>query len=152
MAINAESQTSLSAGINQIRQAFNNMSWNDQLMIWLQSFIVWLFGKTSMLSVNVILSARMIEIYIYIAIASIPLSFAINSTFKGVTVNFVKSFFALSIQGVIIFLVFYIFKSYVASMNFTANPAQFQDSMCILSDQPLSWWWASLTLQGWLNQ
>lgn len=69
--------------------------------------------------VQIICIARFIEIYVYMAIAPIPLATFPSEELSSVGKNFLKSFAAVCIQGALIYIVLSIFP-----MLFNANILQ----------------------------
>ena len=69
--------------------------------------------------ITLITLARMIELYIYTAIAAIPIATLGGGELSSIGKNFLKGFAAVSIQGTIIFIVLNFFGAFVA--NIPAN-------------------------------
>ena len=69
--------------------------------------------------ITVILYGRMIEIYIYCSIAAIPFSTMGNKEWGSVGTNYIKSLFALGLQGLFILIFFGIYAVLVKTVNFT---------------------------------
>ena len=69
--------------------------------------------------ITVILYGRMIEIYIYCAIAAIPFSTMGNKEWGSIGTNYIKSLFALGLQGLFILIFFGIYAVLVKTVNFT---------------------------------
>jgi hypothetical protein len=79
--------------------------------------------------ISVIVVGRMIEIYIHMAIAPLPIATLPNSEVNGVAKNFFKSFFALSIQGVIIYIVVAIFPMLFGATALSQDGSDFSTSL-----------------------
>lgn len=69
--------------------------------------------------ITVILYGRMIEIYIYCSIAAIPFSTMGNKEWGSIGTNYIKSLFALGLQGFFILIFFGIYAVLVKTVNFT---------------------------------
>lgn len=68
-------------------------------------FIVFLITLLAVAFSNVIIIARFIELYIYLAISPIPIATIPNEELSQIGKNFFKSFAAVCIQGTLIYLV-----------------------------------------------
>lgn len=88
----------------------------QQTLVAAQVLIIWIIYKFSIIIVQVIMIGRMFEIYIHLAIAPLPLATLPNTELSGVAKNFLKSFAAVSIQGVIIFIVLGMYHTLIGSM------------------------------------
>ena len=69
--------------------------------------------------ITVILYGRMIEIYIYCSIAAIPFSTMGNKEWGSIGTNYIKSLFALGLQGFFILIFFGIYAVLVKTVNIT---------------------------------
>lgn len=69
--------------------------------------------------ITVILYGRMIEIYIYCSVAAIPFSTMGNKEWSSIGTNYIKSLFALGLQGLFILIFFGIYAVLVKTVNFT---------------------------------
>ena len=69
--------------------------------------------------ITVILYGRMIEIYIYCSVAAIPFSTMGNKEWSSIGTNYIKSLFALGLQGFFILIFFGIYAVLVKTVNFT---------------------------------
>ncbi|EGT4617513.1 hypothetical protein HMPREF9333_00008 [Johnsonella ignava ATCC 51276] len=69
--------------------------------------------------ITVILYGRMIEIYIYCSVAAIPFSTMGNKEWGSIGTNYIKSLFALGLQGLFILIFFGIYAVLVKTVNFT---------------------------------
>ena len=66
---------------------------------------------------------RFIQLYIYIAVAPIPIATLPNREWSQVGKGFLKSFVAVCLQGVILVLILYFFPSIATSMVTDIIPA-----------------------------
>ena len=69
--------------------------------------------------ITVILYGRMIEIYIYCSVAAIPFSTMGNKEWGSIGTNYIKSLFALGLQGLFILIFFGTYAVLVKTVNFT---------------------------------
>ena len=69
--------------------------------------------------ITVILYGRMIEIYIYCSVAAIPFATMGNKEWSSIGTNYIKSLFALGLQGLFILIFFGIYAVLVKTVNFT---------------------------------
>lgn len=69
--------------------------------------------------ITVILYGRMIEIYIYCSVSAIPFSTMGNKEWSSIGTNYIKSLFALGLQGLFILIFFGIYAVLVKTVNFT---------------------------------
>ena len=69
--------------------------------------------------ITVILYGRMIEIYIYCSVAAIPFSTMGNKEWSNIGTNYIKTLFALGLQGLFILIFFGIYAVLVKTVNFT---------------------------------
>lgn len=101
------SNSTISDGMNvtAITQEINSMKLGEQIGMLLELVIV-KFGVWVILGlVEVICIARFIEIYIYVGISPIPLATFPSDDLNQIAKNFLKSFAAVCLQGVFIYLV-----------------------------------------------
>jgi len=69
--------------------------------------------------ITVILYGRMIEIYIYCSVAAIPFATMGNKEWSSIGTNYIKSLFALGLQGLFTLIFFGIYAVLVKTVNFT---------------------------------
>ena len=69
--------------------------------------------------ITVILYGRMIEIYVYCSICAIPFATMGNRDWSSIGTNYIKSLFALGLQGLFILIFFGIYAVLVKTVNFT---------------------------------
>ncbi|MDY6228815.1 MAG: CD0415/CD1112 family protein [Clostridium sp.] len=93
-----------------IRQLVNNSEFLEKVLIMLNVFIINIVSLISGILVTAITYGRMIEMYIFIGIAPLPMATIPNAEHSSIAKNFLKSFTAVSIQGVLICLTFAIMK------------------------------------------
>ena len=69
----------------------------------------------------VIIYVRMIEIYMYVSLAPIPLATFANKEQSSVCINYGKSLFALGLQGFLIMICVGIYAMLIASISFSSD-------------------------------
>lgn len=106
---------------SDIAEIENTIGFFSQLGLLIELKIYQLAIQIVMLLVNVICLGRFIEIYVYIAIAPIPLATLPSEELGQVGKNFLKSFTAVCIQGALIFLVLTFFPMFAASIPATLS-------------------------------
>lgn len=97
------------ADIEAIREVVGDMDFSVKLMTSVEVTLIWLIVSLITVIISVILVGRMIEIYVMMAIAPIPLATFPNAEMSSVAKNFLKSFAAVCLQGVLIYIVIAIF-------------------------------------------
>jgi len=123
------SVTSNVTNIENITQTIENMEFGVQLLTSVEVTIIWLLIKFISVMIIVIVTGRMIEIYILIAISPIPVATLPNSEANAIAKNFLKSFMAVCLQGAIIFLVVSMFGIIVSSVGLSVDGAEFTKSL-----------------------
>ena len=88
----------------------------SKMMLCVQITIIWIAFKFSTMMITLITLARMIEIYIYTAIAAIPIATLGGGELSSIGKNFLKGFAAVSIQGAIIYIILNFFGAFVANI------------------------------------
>lgn len=92
-----------------ITQQINAMGLGEQLGMFVELLIVKFAVFIILGLVQIICIARFIEIYVFMAVAPIPLATFPSDELSSVGKNFLKSFAAVCIQGALIYLVISIF-------------------------------------------
>lgn len=98
---------STSGGMNiaQMTNVVNSMGLGDQIGTFIELFIIKFIVQVIVKLVEVIVIARFIEIYVYVAIAPIPIATFPSDDLSSIGKNFLKSFAAVCIQGTLIYIV-----------------------------------------------
>lgn len=99
----------------------DNMEIGELLGLYLQSLILRLVMMAVSICVFLIIYGRMIEIYLVISIAPIPLSTMINREWSSVGNNYLKSVFALAFQGFLIMICVGIYSVLLQSIPSAGN-------------------------------
>ena len=92
----------------------------ELIALWLQSFIVSLCLTVMTIVIFVIIFGRMIEIYLTVSVAPIPLSTMVNREWGQIGNNYLKSLFALAFQAFLIMVCVAIYAALVQNIP-TAN-------------------------------
>lgn len=111
----------LAANMDVMEQSIKNMGFASQLLLSVQVTLIWLIFKFSVLVITVIIIGRMVEIYVYLAIAPLPLATIPNPDINSVAKNFLKSFAAVSVQGVLIFIVLALYGTLIGGVASNTN-------------------------------
>jgi len=107
--------------IAEMQLTIQNMDFGVKLMTSVQVTIIWLVFKFSTMAIMLVVIGRMIQIYMMMAIASIPMVTMANADLSSVGKNFLKSFAAVCIQGVLIYIVLNMYGTLVGSIASTTE-------------------------------
>ena len=102
--------------IDEILSALERSFWGDLIFL-LLLFIGYLIVVIAVAIASVMIIGRFIEIYIYLAVAPIPLATLISDEQSQIGKNFIKSFAAVCIQGFLIYLVLTFFPLLFMSLT-----------------------------------
>jgi hypothetical protein len=89
----------MNLALTDLEAQLNAMSTGGLIGLYLESAILSLAMKAISLCVFLIIYGRMIEIYLTISIAPIPMSTMVNREWGGIGSGYLKSLFALAFQG-----------------------------------------------------
>ena len=93
------------------KAALSGQSLGDLMTIWFISLIVHLGVLILMVAIVITLASRMIEVFMYLSIAPIPMATMMDSgEWSGIGKNWIKQLLALSFQGFFIVIALGIFK------------------------------------------
>ncbi len=106
----------MAANFEVMETTLRGMNFAAKLLLSTQVTLIWLIFKFSTLIVSVIIIGRMVETYIYLAISPLPLATMPNGELSSVAKNFLKSFAAVSVQGILIFIVLAIYGTLIGSI------------------------------------
>lgn len=87
-----------------------------KLFLCLQVTIIWIVFKFSSMLITVVVIGRMVEIYIYTAIAAVPIATLGGGDLGMIGKNFLKSFAAVCVQGVLIYIAMSMFGTLAVSI------------------------------------
>ncbi len=104
---NLNSTTSISDGLDLtlIGSQIEDLNIITGIIPLLLSFVTFLIVWIATIMANVIIIIRFFELYLYVAIAPIPIATLPHEEFSQIGKNFLKSFTAVCVQGTLIFLV-----------------------------------------------
>jgi len=107
---------SVLANIDTMKDTIATMDFGVKLMTSVQVTIIWLVFKFSTMAIMLVVIGRMIQIYVMMAIAAIPMATMANADLSSVGKNFLKSFAAVCIQGTLIYIVLNMYGTLVGSI------------------------------------
>ena len=93
------------ADLEVIKNILEDMDFGVKLLTAVEVTLIWFIVKFTMLFITVAVISRMIELYVLLAIAPIPVSTIPNIELSSVAKNFLKYFTAVCLQGVLIYIV-----------------------------------------------
>jgi hypothetical protein len=85
--------------------------------LWLESFIVSLCLQIMSIVIFIVIFGRMIEIYLTVSVAPIPLATMANREWGSIGNNYLKALFALAFQGFLIMVCVAIYSVLVQSIT-----------------------------------
>lgn len=112
----ANGSFSYSSNSEELIEAINNMNIGQQIGMLLELFIIKHLIFFVFILVDLICFGRMLEIYIYVAISPIPIATFPSDELSQIGKNFLKSFAAICLQGVFIYL-FLSFYTVIINLN-----------------------------------
>lgn len=112
-----------------VEATINDMDFATKLLTAIQVFMIWLIFKFATLIMLVIIIGRMVEIYVYLAIAPLPIATIPNAEVNPIAKNFLKSFAAVSIQGVLIMLILAMYGTLTTAIGGEDSYANFTDAL-----------------------
>lgn len=89
----------------------------ELMIIACQVLIITLLISATSIIVQLILVGRMIEIYVYLAVAPLPMVTLANQDQSSIGKNFLKSFVAVCLQGTLIVIVIKLFGALMGSID-----------------------------------
>ena len=102
--------------IDIMQNTIATMDFGVKLMTSVQVTIIWLVFKFSTMAIMLVVIGRMIQIYVMMAIAAIPMATMANADLSSVGKNFLKSFAAVCVQGTLIYVVLNMYGTLVGSI------------------------------------
>lgn len=93
------------------------MGSGDLLVLILEAAVVSLAVKAIAILVTVVLTTRMIEIYLYCSVAPIPFATMTNREWGNTGTNYVRSMIALAFQGFFIMVIVGIYSALVKDLT-----------------------------------
>ena len=92
------------------------------LGLWLQSFVIQIIVIAMNIAIFVIVYGRLIEIYILISLAPLPMATLTNQNMSGMGINYLKSLLAVGFQGLLIMVCVAIYAALVQSIATGGDP------------------------------
>lgn len=102
---------------NKFRGNLDSMGNGDLLVLILEAAVVSLAVKAIAILVTVVLTTRMIEIYLYCSVAPIPFATMTNREWGNTGTNYVRSMIALAFQGFFIMVIVGIYSALVKDLT-----------------------------------
>ena len=107
--------------LSDLEAQLEAMSTGALIGFYLQSMILGLAMSAISLCVFLIIYGRMIEIYLTISIAPIPMSTMVNREFGNIGQSYLKALFALAFQGFLIMVCIAIYAALLGSIVTSPN-------------------------------
>lgn len=92
-----------------------------QLSAWVSLLIASIIIRVISLAITTIITARFIELYVYLAIAPIPFTTFCYGEMHSIGLNFLKSFSAVCLQGALLYLIMGFFPLLSQSIGATGD-------------------------------
>ena len=111
----------INLAVDQLQPQLEAMEWYELLGLYIESAIIGLGMKAFSVCIFLIIYGRMLEIYMTVSIAPIPLSTMVNREWGGMGQNYLKSLFALGFQGFLIMVCIAIYAVLVQGISMAGN-------------------------------
>ena len=115
------SSVDMELALTELEAQLAAMSNGELIGLYLESAILSLAMKAISLCVFIIIYGRMIEIYLVISVAPIPLSTIVNREWGGIGNSYLKSLFALAFQGFLIMVCVAIYAALLQGITSSSN-------------------------------
>lgn len=112
----ANAEMDISALTAGLQASLVNESFNALVMLVAQSFILQFVSCILGLAIWIIMYGRMMEIYLMISLAAIPLATLNNHATSGIGQNYIKSITALAFQGFLMLVCVAIYSGFMVSI------------------------------------
>ena len=100
-----EPMNNINDGQEAIRTTIETQGFIELIGTFAVVLILWVLFLLMFITILAIMYGRSLQFYLYVAIAPIPFSTLANSEISSIGKNYLKSFSAICLQGVLIFLV-----------------------------------------------
>jgi hypothetical protein len=107
--------------MTELEAQLRTMGFGELVGLFLESSILGLAMKAISLCIFIIIYGRMIEIYLTISVAPIPLSTMVNREWSSMGHNYLKGLFALAFQGFLIMVCVAIYAVLLQGITSAAN-------------------------------
>jgi hypothetical protein len=114
--ISGNPDLSADAYLADLRTLLEAMGMWELIGLWLETFIVSLCLRAMIICIFVVIFGRMIEIYLTVSVAPIPLATMANREWGQIGNNYLKSLFALAFQGFLIMVCVAVYAVLVQSI------------------------------------
>lgn len=111
----------INLAIDQLQPQLEAMEWYELLGLYIESAIIGLGMKAFSICIFLIIYGRMLEIYMTVSIAPVPLSTMVNREWGSMGQNYLKSLFALGFQGFLIMVCIAIYAVLVQGISMAGN-------------------------------
>jgi hypothetical protein len=106
-----------------MRSTLEAMGYVELFGLWLEIFIVKLGLSVMSMIIFLVVYGRMIEIYLVISLAPIPMSTFGNKEQSQIGQNYIRSLLALGFQGFLIMVCIGIYAALITSVTFSSDIA-----------------------------
>jgi len=120
-AITGTIEVNADAALATLEAQLQAMGVWELLGLWLETWLINLCLWALTICIFVIIYGRMIEIYLVVSVAPIPLSTMVNREYGQIGSNYLKSLFALAFQGFLIMVCVAIYAALVQAIPDAAN-------------------------------
>ncbi|MDD4291879.1 MAG: CD0415/CD1112 family protein [Clostridia bacterium] len=107
--------------VNTLTAEINGFDFGQQLTALIPLTLIYFAVNIAVIIVEVIVIGRFVELYIYIALAPIPIATFAGEELSQIAKGFLKNFAAVCLQGAIIYLVLSFFPVLVSTVGFAAD-------------------------------
>lgn len=107
--------------MNSLIEQLNGMEWYELLGLFIETFLVKFAMKAVAVCVFIIVYGRMMEIYLTVSIAPIPIATLANREWGQIGNNYLKSIFAVAFQGFLIMVCLAIYAMLLQGISDTGN-------------------------------
>ena len=109
------------AALADLEAMLQGMGMWELIGLWLESWVIGLSLSVMSICIMIIVYGRMIEIYLTVSVAPIPLSTMANREWGQIGNNYLKSLFALAFQGFLIMICVAVYAVLVQSIPSASN-------------------------------
>jgi uncharacterized membrane protein YqaE (UPF0057 family) len=109
------------AALANLEAMLQTMGVFELMGLWLETFLINICLTILTICIFIIIFGRMLEIYLTISIAPIPLSTMVNREWGQIGNNYLKGLFALAFQGFLIMVCVAIYAALVQNIPMAGN-------------------------------
>lgn len=106
-----------SIDIEGLKAALNDVGFFGQIGAGLQIFFFWVVSLLATGFAQIMITLRMLELYLYLAICPLPFATLPHNELSSVGKNFIKSFTAVALQGVLMYLLMNVLSMIMSSIG-----------------------------------